>query len=316
MPKLVLMAALVLLALLLPWQLGYDPASLAAPTPFTIGWAAIKPAPVAAGAPTTIEARVQARTASSATIEASVLSRSGQVAWQQRWPTQSFKAWENRTLTTTWAVPSSQAAGAYTLRVRVLGSASGLSSASELAAPRTATFQITGSPAPNPTATATPPPATATATPPQPTATATPRQPTATATPAPGEGAWYPRIVGSAAYQAATRAALDQIRTQAPQDYAVVRQYIDEVRESSRNWYWGGARSIELSTATMTYGTAFAASSVVHEAVHAKNWFTNNFPAFGCEGEAKSLRAQAAYLTRVNQAALARYIESLIGSWC
>ena len=41
-----------------------------------------------------------------------------------------------------------------------------------------------------------------------------------------------------------------------------------------------------------------------------------DLPVFGCEGEAKSLRAQAAYLHKANDPALAAWVEGLIGNWC
>lgn len=128
--------------------------------------------------------------------------------------------------------------------------------------------------------------------------------------------ALYPKIIGSATYQNAAKEALDLIKNRAPEDLDPVTKYINEIRESNQNWYWGGNRYIEVASSSMTHSPAWAAGTIVHEATHAKNWFTNNLPVFGCEGEAKSLRAQADFLRKIGEESLARYVESFIEKWC
>ncbi len=60
----------------------------------------------------------------------------------------------------------------------------------------------------------------------------------------------------------------------------------------------------------------YAGAIGLHEATHVKHWTTNNLPVFGCDGAAKSRRAQADYLYRVGDSSVARWVEGQIGSWC
>ena len=178
-----LMVTLALAAVLVPWQLGYQAESLAAGTDFSIGWTAMRPSPVVAGKTATLETRVQARRAATVTVEATVRTTGGQAAWQQRWPDQTFKAWQTRSYTANWAVPADQAPGGYTLAIRVLDSAG-----AELALTRTVSFQIVaGSAAATATATQTAAPTRPPTNSPTPSTTPTPQPatPTRTATPAP-----------------------------------------------------------------------------------------------------------------------------------
>lgn len=111
-------------------------------------------------------------------------------------------------------------------------------------------------------------------------------------------------------------AALDMMGARSPQDAALVGAWVDEIREGERNWSNGGSRVVEIDPASWGAGPAWAGSSALHEAVHVKNWFTNDFPVYGCAGEEKSLRAQADYLDKVGYGGSAAYVRSLIGVWC
>jgi hypothetical protein len=110
-------------------------------------------------------------------------------------------------------------------------------------------------------------------------------------------------------------AALDLMATAAPDDLAIVTRYVTEIRESSRNYSWAGSRVILIST-TAARSVTYGGSLILHEAVHVRNYFTGDQPVYGCEGEAKSLRAQAAYLRLVGDPAAAAWVEGLIGRWC
>ena len=116
MKRLAAIAALVLTALLVPWQMGYDPSILAASTDYAIGWTTMTPGPLVAGAGARMETRVQANLAGTATVEASVKDAAGQMVWSKTWPNERFNRWQTKTLNAPWAVPVGQAAGAHFLR--------------------------------------------------------------------------------------------------------------------------------------------------------------------------------------------------------
>lgn len=286
---------------------------------FSIGKPAVSPSPVSAGASVDIATRVQARVDRTVTVETVVRDGQGRIAWQQSWTGQTFSRQQARTYTATWAVPAGQPAGAYTARTRLLASAG-----AELGASTSVSFQVTaGGAAPiEPTATASPTPSptttspTATATAIAPTATATAVPPTATASPAAAASAYPFRITGSATFVRNIANGLELMRAKSPADYEVVATYVTEIREGASNYAWGGRSDIQISTNSAAYSVTYAGSIVLHEAVHVKNWFTNNFPVFGCDGEAKSLRAQADYLYTVGDVALAQWVEGQIGTWC
>lgn len=300
---------------------------------FSIGKPTVSPAPVSAGAD--IVTRVQARVDRTVTVETVVRDGQGRVAWQQSWTGQTFSRQQARTYTATWAVPAGQPAGAYTARTRLLASAG-----AELGASTSVSFPVaaggaapieptaTASPTPSPTttsptatATAVPPTATATVSAPTataiaPTATATAVPPTATASPAAAASAYPFRITGSATFVRNIANGLELMQAKSPADYEVVATYVTEIREGAGNYAWGGRSDIQISTNSADYSVTYAGSIVLHEAVHVKNWFTNNFPVFGCDGEAKSLRAQADYLYKVGDSGMARWVEGQIGTWC
>lgn len=299
MRRVVVIIGLAVLGLLAPGQLGYDPSLLAATTSYAVGWTTVRPEPVVAGKPARIETRVQAKIAGAATVEATARNAQGAVVWQQTWPNQTFTAWQTRTYSADWPVPATQPAGAYTLVVRVLAG----SPAAEGAA-RTVTFQISSTVG---GAGATPTPALRAA-----TATPTPSQ----ATPPPSTTGSHPiTITGSATYVSNIRAALDLMRSKSPADYQMVLAYVREIREGS-NLAYVGAKIIQVSTTSSLSGREWAGGTIVHEAAHIMNYQTGNVPYAGCEGEAKSLRAQAAYLNRVGRSDLAQQVLALVGVWC
>jgi hypothetical protein len=123
-------------------------------------------------------------------------------------------------------------------------------------------------------------------------------------------------ITGSASFVANIRNGLDLMRRESPADYTAVATYVTEIREGPQNWAWGGSSVIQISSSSAAFSRAYAGSIILHEATHVKNWSTNNFPVFGCAGEAKSLAAQADYLARVGDAAMATWVRGLVGSWC
>lgn len=298
---------------------------------FSIGKPTVSPAPVSAGAGADIVTRVRSRADRTVTVETVVSDGLGRIAWQWNWTGQTFSRQQGRTYTATWAVPASQPAGAYTARTRLLSS-----TGAELGASASVSFQIvaggaapieptaTASPtttSPTATATAVPPTATATATAPAPTATAivptaTAVPPTATASPTAAAGAYPFRITGSATFVRNITNGLELMRIASPADYEVVATAVTEIREGASNYAWGGRTDIQISANSAGYSATYAGSIVLHEATHVKNWLTNNFPVFGCDGEAKSLRAQADYLYKVGDVAMAQWVEGLIGTWC
>lgn len=138
--------------------------------------------------------------------------------------------------------------------------------------------------------------------------------PTTLAAPDPSDT--YPVITGSTTFQEHINAGLNLMRQTAPDDYAVVVSYVDEIREGSQNWAQGGSRTIQITAASAAFSVSYAGAIVLHEATHVKNWMLGDYPVFGCAGEAKSLQAQANYLERVGDLEMANWTRALIGKWC
>jgi uncharacterized protein YkwD len=167
MQKILALVLLVLAGLVIPWQPAHDLAVEAATNPpFAIGYTVAKPSPVRAGTNATLETRIQARAAGTATIVVSV-SNGSSTLWSTSWPNQSFAAWQSRAYITQWAAPSGLAAGYYWLNVHVRNGAG-----RDLVTPKVVRFSV-AAPLASPSPTSTRPPApTATPTaPPAPTAT-------------------------------------------------------------------------------------------------------------------------------------------------
>jgi hypothetical protein len=252
----------------------------------------VKPAPVAPGQTATVSTKVQARVAGTVAVEATARNAQEQAVWKKTWPTETFSRWQSRSYNATWAVPATQPGGAYTLTVRVT------SGGAAVATPREVTFQVvaTGDGA-------------------EPSTPNSPAPPAPTPTPAPITSGSV-AITGSATFVNAIRSSLDYMKAHSPSHYAIVATYVSEVRESGRNYSTGGSRVVEISSGAVSQSITYRGSLVLHEADHVRNWFTGNFPVFGCDGEAKTLRVQASYLYAVGDTALAQWIESLIGTWC
>jgi hypothetical protein len=299
--KVLLIATLALLALLIPGQLGYDPALLAATTDFSIGWTSVSPATVPAGQTAKIDTRVQARVKATVTVEAAITDAAGRVAWQRRWDAQAFNAWQGRAYSALWPVPAAQPAGAYTLAVRVLGP-----SGEAMSAVRTVAFKVGPAVSGAVLPTATPAPATT----PAPTA---PPAPAPTATPAPNTNGHPIRVTGSATFVSQISAALDLMKAKSPADYTTVMGQLQAISEGSSALAWVTSRSIQLSAGDAA-GVNWAGGQIVHETYHVKNYYEGR-AWYGCEGEKNSLRPQADYLDRIGDAATAAYIRSLIGVW-
>src|SRR5262249_40966694 len=88
------------------------------------GWtttATVSPATVKAGATVTITVQVTASSSTRALVDVEVHDASGQ-RFQRFWDQQSFTANHRRKFTTTWAVPSTEAAGPHTVKIGVFGS--------------------------------------------------------------------------------------------------------------------------------------------------------------------------------------------------
>jgi hypothetical protein len=291
MKRVLVALALTMVALLVPWQAGGEMTALAA-SGYTVTRAATRPTKAAGGQSVTLEAKVRSRAAGAATVEATVLNARNQVVWHQSWKDQTFARNQTRSYSAAWAVPANLPAGRYRLSARALDSTGRV-----VGKPRTSTLTITqprgNAPAPPPAPTATPAP---TPTPPPPT---------------------YPfAITGSATFATNIKAGLEQMKSESPADYAIVANSLTEIREGPQNYAWGGSRSVQISAASAAHSRGYAGSIVLHEAVHVRNWFANDMPVFGCDGEAKSLRAQAAYLRKAGDPGLAAWVESLIGTWC
>jgi uncharacterized protein YkwD len=137
---------------MLPWQAALPTEVDAASLPFSVTRAALRPSTVTAGQAVGIEARVQARVAGAAIVEATIADGAGEVAWQETWPEQSFRSWQTRTYATAWETPATQPGGRYTLTVRVLGG-----DGAELSQSRSAALTVkAAAPAPPPTPEPTP----------------------------------------------------------------------------------------------------------------------------------------------------------------
>ena len=83
--------------------------------------AAASPSPVAPGASVTLSATTRSDVARNMLVDLEAYDSSGQKVFQFWWDNQSFTAGQSRTLSTNWAVPSSLAAGTYTLKVGLFG---------------------------------------------------------------------------------------------------------------------------------------------------------------------------------------------------
>lgn len=333
--KSLVILGLAALGLLIPWQLGYDPAAAAAGSDVTVGWTVVRPGVVPVGQSATLETRVQARVATVAAIEATARDSRGVLVWQYQWPAQAFRPWQNQTYTTRWSVPAGLPAGAYTMTIRALPATAAAPPAAgaatrpaPVAASRSVGFRV-AAPAPvPPTATSAPPTATTvapTATVAPPTATAAPPTATAappTATPAPPTATpdsttrRYPfTVTGSAAFAAKLDDELELIRTSAPDTYAMILEQTTEIAQiDSGTWSAPSGRKIAMSLPWMG-SRYYAASLLVHEATHIQSFWSDK-PWRGCDGEAISLTAQATFLSRINQPGLTSYARGLIGTWC
>jgi uncharacterized protein YkwD len=143
MMRLLVVLCIALTALVAPWQLAGPPAVEAADLTFAVVSAKVTPTSVAAGETATIEARVQATVAATATIEVVVRDEAGEAVWRQTWDERGFRKRQGRTYRTTWAVPAAQAGGDYRLTARVLDGDGG-----EVSEPREAPFAVLGPSAP------------------------------------------------------------------------------------------------------------------------------------------------------------------------
>lgn len=187
-----------------------------------------------------------------------------------------------------------------------------------------APWQLSRTPQPSPTQTPTnqPTPTNPTQTP---TQTQTPtNQPTQTPTnPTPTQSnqnqvtAYFDNIEikGTLKFTQQIQASLQFIKTNSPQDYSTIAFYTQTIKESHQNYTSSDSLVMQISTSTANYGSNYSSSLILHEAVHWKNWFTRNLPAWGCEGEKKSLRAQADYLRKIKEEDLAKWAESQMGVW-
>jgi hypothetical protein len=286
----VVAAVVVALAgLLLPWQTSVE-AMARTTSSHAVTRAVARPARLAAGETATIEARVLTRRPDPVTVEATVQTERGQVVWQQTWADQTLARGASSAYVAAWTAPANQPAGRYRLVVRVLNPAG-----REVAKPRRTTLTLTAARGAAPAPPAAPAPAP---------------------TPAPSPPAYPFAITGSPSFVANIRAGLELMRAVAPEDYAVVAGNLTEIREGPQNYAWGGSRAVQISAASAGHSRGYAGAIVLHEAVHVRNWFANDQPVFGCDGEAKSLRAQASYLRKAGDPALAGWVESLIGAWC
>lgn len=138
----------------------------------------------------------------------------------------------------------------------------------------------------------------------------TPTIPRVTVTP-PTPG--YPTITGSGSFVSSIKAAIDQIRAKSSTNYQALTQYVRSIIES-RNVAYVSSYSIGVSTISALSSRAWAASTIVHETWHIKNFYEGR-PWYGCVGEANSLRKQAEYLRLVGDSGTAQYVLDLIGHW-
>jgi hypothetical protein len=81
--------------------------------------ASVNSVSVPRGGSEVITASIKSATATSALVDVEVYSAGGTKVFQQFWDGQAFAAGQTRTLTATWAVPSSLATGAYTVKIGV-----------------------------------------------------------------------------------------------------------------------------------------------------------------------------------------------------
>jgi hypothetical protein len=273
------------------WQIGAAPTAVEAASNVVITELAAQPAPVKAGQTLTIATAVQARTRAMATVEVAAVTTQGAV-WRTTWASQRLARGQTQPLTAAWAIPTTLPSDVYTLVVSVRDA-----NGAELARVRELKVQIA------------PPDAAA-------PAPAPPDQQQAPPGAAIAHAAYPFPITGSASFVNNVVAGLELMRATAPADFEVVRTHVTEIREGPRNWSWGGSRVIQISTTSAAHSRTYAGSIILHEAVHVKNWFTNDLPVFGCDGEAKSLRAQSTYLRAAGDHGMAQWVEGLIGNWC
>lgn len=139
--------------------------------------------------------------------------------------------------------------------------------------------------------------------------------PTPTSTPVPGV---HPvPVQGSGLFKEVVARSLDDIKRASPEDYAAYAQHIRLITEGISNWASPDGTVMLAFYNSSLQGRAlhWFEGTIVHEAWHVKN-FDEGRVAFGCEGEASSLRRQSAYLDKVGERELAAYTRGLIGSWC
>ena len=306
MRKAVVIIGLVLAAVLVPWQLGYDPSIFAASTDYTIGWTAMAPAPVVAGNEAKTDTRAGARQRD-VTVEAKVKNAGGQAVWTKSWPNERLNVWQNN-YAAAWPVPSTQAAGAYTLVVSVLPAGGATVAAAGTPAPKTATFTVVRAATSSELPTATPRAST-----PAPTATPRTGAPAPTATPVPaGEHPFA--ITGSAVYVAKMKAAAACSRRARRRNMPSRPSNVRQIREEGGSVAYVASGVIAVSTGSALFTVNWAASQIVHEANHVKN-YREGRTYYGCQGEANSLRPQAAFLRSIGDAGTAAYVEGMIGVW-
>lgn len=116
---------------------------------------------------------------------------------------------------------------------------------------------------------------------------------------------------------AKVKAGLDQIKEKSPIDFAMIAGpagQVQEIRVSNQNFAWGGNSYFELGLASINFSPNWCSSSIVHESVHLWYYKYAN-PAFGCDGEARTLERQALYLDRIGDAGLAKTFRDYKGNW-
>src|SRR5262249_25338744 len=143
--------------------------------------ASASPATVAPGGTVTINASVKSAAATTVLVDVEAYSASGQKVFQSYADNQSFTAGQTRSYAIAWQVPSTTAAGSYTLVVGIFGPGWGALQSWNGSAGSLTVRNVA------PTSTPVPPSPTLTNTPLPPTPTRTPLPPTATATTAPAK---------------------------------------------------------------------------------------------------------------------------------
>lgn len=148
-----------------------------------------------------------------------------------------------------------------------------------------------------------------------PTPTLTPTQtPTVTPTPTTTPPANYPTINGSSVYISRIQASLTQIKTVDPANYALLLRYVKTITESTPNKALVTSGDIIINTDS-TSDVTWAAGSIIHEMYHIYD-YNRGVIYNGCDGEANSISAQAAYLRKAGKPDWATQVETMIGTWC